>query len=121
MHRYLTGHWAASTYSIGGKREDNVLYLSPEGSFCWATDSAAGRSLRAGEWRHDTEADVLTLSSTDDMGNRITQSWSIRYVTGCEDANTILVLRWVGLAGRNLPILFWRIHLPEDSSWHAAP
>ena len=119
MHRYLTGHWAASGYSVRGERADHVLLLSPDGSFRWTTDSQtpARSEIRTGRWTHDTKQDVLTLSQSDDTGKASEASWSIQYVTGCEDANTLLVLRRLILASRNLPILFLRIHPPDDPVW----
>lgn len=118
MHEFVTGQWAGSSYATGGARVDHVLFLSPAGTFGWFIDDGAHRWLHVGKWRHDAEQDVLVLTSADDMGNPIEASWSIHYVSGLQDANTILVLRWVGLASRNLPILFQRTHLPNDNHWY---
>ena len=117
MHEFVTGQWAGSSYSTGGARVDYVLSISPSGTFGWFTDDGRHRWLRLGNWRHDAEQEVLVMTSADDVGNPVEASWSIHYVSGLQDANTILVLRWVGLASRNLPIVFQRTHLPNDKDW----
>jgi hypothetical protein len=37
--------------------------------------------------------------------------WRVLQIVGLEGANTFMVLRWVALASRNLPVLFFRVHL----------
>jgi hypothetical protein len=39
------------------------------------------------------------------------QLWRVLQVEGMEGANTVMVLRWVALASRNLPVQFYRVHL----------
>jgi len=120
MHQYVTGQWAASAYSTGGARTDYMLFLSPDGTFGW-TESGGRQAMYVGNWRHGPDEDVLTLNGTDDMGQPVAQRWTIHYVSDCEDSNCILVLRWLGLGGRNLPILFHRTHVPEHVKWPARP
>ena len=117
MHEFVTGNWAGSAYDIRGRRVDHELFLSPDGSFTWSSGLPSGApQVTAGRWRHDTEHDVLFLETG--VGTSIgSEAWKIHYVSGCEDANTILVLRWVALASRNLPILFYRVHPPGDPVW----
>jgi hypothetical protein len=118
MHEFVTGQWAGSSYATGGGRVDHVLSFSPSGTFGWFTDDGNHRWLRLGTWRHDAEEDMLALSSEDDTGNPVESAWKIHFVAGLEDAGTILVLRWIGLASRNLPILFQRTHVSDtNSSW----
>ena len=121
MHKYVTGYWAASSYSITAIRTDHVLFLSPDGAFQWVREADGRRSLRLGTWLHDTEQDVLTLTSTDGTVQPTMESWSIHYVSGSEASNMILVLRWVALASPNLPILFQRIHPAADPVWGSGP
>jgi hypothetical protein len=121
MHKYVTGHWAASTFSIESSRTDHALFLSPDGTFRWVSESSADRSLHHGRWQHNAEQAVLMLTGTDDMDQPIVQSWSIHYVSGCEASNTILVLRRAALASLNQPILFQRIHPPDDPVWRTDP
>ena len=118
MHQYLVGQWAAIRYSTGGVRDDLILFLSADGTFGWA-ESGARHSMYVGTWQHGPDEDVLTLNSTDDMGQPVAERWTIHYVSGCEDSNCILVLRWLGLGSRNLPILFQRTHVPEHLKWRA--
>jgi hypothetical protein len=114
MHQFITGHWAASNYSAAGGRADHNLFISPDGSFTWSTRSVDGLEHRsAGSWTHGPDEDVLRLRSTDGDGDKVV-SWSIHYISDLENANTNLVLRWLALASRNLPIVFYRVHPPGD-------
>ena len=76
MHQYLRGQWAASTYAIGGERTDHSLFLSPDGTFGWA-ESGARHAIHVGQWRHDSDDDVMTLDSTNDMGEPVGERWTI--------------------------------------------
>jgi hypothetical protein len=116
MHQYVTGHWAASSYNVKGERTDHQLFLSTEGLFEWNMRKADGTEQHSsGSWNHDANQDVLTFRHSGDESKVV--SWAINYVSGCEASNLILVLRWLALAGRNLPILFTRIHPPNDPVW----
>ena len=123
MHQDVTGNWAASTYSSKGDRMDHLLSLSSSGSFRWTRewnrDAGQRRDERAGAWTHDAEQDVLRLTSTAPGDDSETVLWSIHYISGCEDSNLILALRWLAIASRNLPIYFQRVHPPDDPVWRA--
>lgn len=47
---------------------------------------------------------------TPDDTDRMSSSWWVLSIHSCEGSNCILVLRWVALASRNLPVLFYRVH-----------
>jgi hypothetical protein len=115
MHQYVTGNWAASNYTSRGDRTDHRLFLSPDGSWVWTRRDAGGKERRStGTWTHDAAQDVLQFSHKSGPDEGCTESWSIHFVSACEDANTILVLRFIALASRNLPVVFQRIHPPDD-------
>ena len=116
MHQYIHGHWSASSYDHHGNRTDHQLQLSLDGTFRWLQRSDhAGEQCDNGAWMHQ-EDDTITLS--DDLFEQ-TSSWTVHYVTDLEDTNCLLVLRWLALASRNLPIMFYRIHPPDDPVWSA--
>jgi hypothetical protein len=122
MHQYITGHWAASNYSAAGGRADHNLFISHDGSFTWSTRSVDGLERRsAGSWTHGPDEDVLRLRHTDGDSDKVV-SWSTHYISDL-NANTILVLRWLALASRDLPIVFYRVHPPDDPvrQGHRAP
>jgi len=64
-----------------------------------------------GRWFHDESQEVLRMESeTLDDNVGMYSSWCVLSVRTCEDSNCILVLRWLALASRNLPVLFYRVH-----------
>jgi hypothetical protein len=123
MHRYVHGHWAASTYDIKGRRSDHLLFLSIDGTFRWtrewADDDATQREEDAGNWARREADDTLRMVSVSATHDPVPLTWSIRYVTGCEDSNMILVLQVVALISPNLPIMFTRVHPADDPVWRA--
>jgi hypothetical protein len=117
MHQYVTGHWAASSYDSKGGRSDHLLSLSLGGTFEWNTSRHDGtKRSSSGTWSHGPDEDVLIFRPTGGDDREVVL-YKISYVSGCEDSNVILVLRWLALASRNLPILFTRIHPPDDPVW----
>src|SRR4051794_30676124 len=118
MHQYITGYWAASSYDSRGRRADHNLFISPDGSFTWSTFSGGEDRRSEGRWVHGPTEDVLTFEHMQGADRGRAVPWEINYVTGCEDSNCILVLRWLALASRNLPITFYRVHPPDDPIWH---
>ena len=116
MHNHIDGSWASSTYSRDGRRTDHFLILSSDGAFQWSRISAdAPERLQSGNWHYDPEEDLLTLQDT--KGNFQRDAWqhTVHYVSGCEDMDSILVLRWLAIATPNYPILFRRIDPPEET------
>jgi hypothetical protein len=80
------------------------------GQYQWVT-TRENRAVEtvSGNWSHGPSEDVLQFEPG--------QSWSVHYINNLEDSNLILVLRWLALASRNLPIMFTRIHPPDDPIW----
>jgi hypothetical protein len=112
------GEWMASAYSMGGKRYDYHLCLDPDGTY--------QRTIRydpdfervdCGRWHHKEGDETLRLESeTPDDSDRISDQWWVLSVKTCEDSNCLMVLRWVALASRNLPILYYRVHPLADDN-----
>jgi hypothetical protein len=107
------GDWAASAYTTGGKRYDYRLFLKPDGTYERTFRQDNRERVDRGHWYHKEEDATLRLESeTPDDQDRISNLWWVLSVETCEDSNCLMVLRSSGLASRNLPILFYRIHLP---------
>lgn len=108
----MIGDWMGSQYDVGGRRYDYRLFLDHDGHY--------ERTVRRepdyertdkGQWVHDEAEGILRLESdTPEETDRMSSSWWVLSVRTCEDSNCILVLRWVALASRNLPILLYRVH-----------
>jgi hypothetical protein len=109
----FVGDWMASTYSIGGKRSDIRLFLDPDGNYERSVRSEPENEPRIdrGKWHHKEGDDVLCLESLSEGNQGHTEDWWVLSVKTCEDSNCLMVLRWAGLASRNLPMLFYRVHL----------
>jgi hypothetical protein len=110
----LIGDWMGSLYSSTGRRWDLFLFLDHDGRY-ERTDRFEPdfEQKDSGRWECDEAARMLSLVSDtpDDLsGRRLSGSWSVLSVNGCEDSNVLLVLREIVLAGRNLPIVLLRVH-----------
>jgi hypothetical protein len=100
-----------SRYDSAGGRYDYHLFLNHDGRY--------ERKIRkepdyerhdTGRWSHDVAEDVLELDSdAPDELDQISSSWRVLSVTTC-NSNCLMVLRWLALASRNLPVLFYRVH-----------
>jgi hypothetical protein len=108
----MVGDWMGSEYDVLGRRYDIRLFLDHDGRYERTVRHEAEYERRdTGRWFHDQAEGVLRLESdTPDETDRISSSWWVLSVRTCEDSNCILVLRWAGLASRNLPILLYRVH-----------
>jgi hypothetical protein len=107
------GDWMASAYSSGGDRFDYHLFLNINGTYerkvRRGTDSEV---VDRGRWHHKDGDETLRLESeTPSDVDRISSTWWVLSVKTCEESNCLMVLRWAALASRNLPILFYRVHL----------
>lgn len=103
------GDWLGTSYSMGGERTDWQLSLWRNGRYVRKTRCAraATRDLaEEGNWDLVEDGRVLELEPRNSEATR----WAIGEVTSCEGARTLLVLRFVGLVSRNLPILLYRVH-----------
>lgn len=111
----LIGNWMASAYLPDGIRIDHALTLQPDGNFIWRTrQEGKGELLSRGSWRHDHREEVLYFTPSEAglvYGPNRPQLWRVLQIVGLEGANTFMVLRWVALASRNLPVQFFRVHL----------
>lgn len=115
MNSPYLGDWAASAYTVGGRRIDYRVALNPDGTYEWAVRQGPDPDrAERGRWHH-AEGDA-TLRLEPGTAEAIRSAWSVLSVTTCEDSNCLMVLRWVGLGSRNLPILFYRVHLPGRRS-----
>jgi hypothetical protein len=108
----VVGDWMGSQYDIGGRRIDYRLFLDHDGRYERTVRHDPDTARRdSGRWFHDEAEGVLRLESdAPDDTDRLSSSWWVLSVHTCEDSNCILVLRWVALASRNLPVLFYRVH-----------
>jgi hypothetical protein len=107
------GDWMASAYSTGGNRYDYHLFLNIDGTYERIVRGEPGlEQVTRGRWYHKEGDETLRLeSASPDEDGRIASDWWVLSVKTCEDSNCLMVLRWVALASRNLPILFYRVHL----------
>jgi hypothetical protein len=109
------GDWMASTYRPDGIRTDHVLSLRPDGGFVWRSRrDGPGEDCSRGAWRHDRRERALYFTPSEPgpgYGPDRPQLWRVMEIAGLEGTNTIMVLRWVALAARNLPVLFYRVHV----------
>jgi hypothetical protein len=105
----------ASVYSTGGRRYDYSLCLDPEGTYHRVVRGEDGSErVDQGKWHHAEGEGILRLESeTPDDADRISNRWWVLSVKTCEDSNCVMVLRRAALASRNLPVLFYRVHLPD--------
>lgn len=107
-NRAIHGDWMGAFFWLGGERTDWTLSLNVDGTFQRTIVSHTGDTKHEfGDWSFDEESEVIDLVPEGD-GNK--QQWSVLDVTQCERSNTMLVLRRVALASRNLPILLYRVH-----------
>ena len=104
----MVGDWMASAYDIGSRRHDYRLFLDHDGRYERTVRRESDSERRdTGRWFHDEADGVLRLESDTPAD---ADRWWVLSVDTCEDSNCILVLRWVGMASRNLPVLFYRVH-----------
>jgi hypothetical protein len=101
-----------SQYDVGGRRFDFRLFFDHDGHYERTVRREPDYERRdTGRWFHDEAEGVLRLESdTPDETDRMSSSWRVLSVRTCEDSNCILVLRWVALASRNLPVMLYRVH-----------
>jgi hypothetical protein len=109
------GDWMASAYGSGGKRYDYRLLLHSDGSFeRLVRQEPDFQRVDRGRWHHKEGDETLHLESETPVDeDRVSNQWWVLSVKTCEESNCLMVLRWAALASRNLPILFYRVHLAE--------
>ncbi|HEV3447438.1 MAG TPA: hypothetical protein VG099_22545 [Gemmataceae bacterium] len=111
--RDLTGYWMGSTYLPDGRRIEHTLALKCDGTYLH--QACAERSKlkpeeqeRRGMWLHEKDANLLIEKAHSADPESRDNLWRILEYSG-----STMVLRWFGLASRNLPILFYRLQ-PGD-------
>jgi type II secretory pathway component PulJ len=109
LERTILGDWMGSRYSAGGSRSELILSLRPDGSYQLTERSEPEQDrTEAGRFTYRDADDVLEFAPGD-LAKEPRRYWVLD-VKNMEKANTFLVLRWVALASRNLPILLYRVH-----------
>lgn len=108
----VIGDWMGSIYGAGGQREETHLFLDHDGRFERTVREDDDKERHdKGRWELDESHWVLRLiSDTPNEFDKISDSWRVLSVTTCEESNCLLVLRWLILGSRNLPIVFYRVH-----------
>ncbi len=104
----LAGTWMASSYLPDGVRIDSVLKLNQGRTYEHTsrshTEQGIHEELDRGTWILKRDEELLQLQSErSGLENRET-GWQI-----IEFSGTTLMLRWLALASRNLPKLFYRV------------
>ena len=115
MQRRYVGDWVASTYDSHGRRSDVRLFLNPDGTYQQTTGRQEGHVREDhGRWHHDDGESALRLAPATTRPDELVgaTNWEILSVTTCGDSNCLMVLRRIALASRNLPVVYYRIHLP---------
>ena len=107
------GDWMGRLYDAGGGRWDHGLFLDHDGRYertaCRQPDF---ERTDAGRWSLREEGRVIRLEpDAPQFGARPAGSWWVLSVRTCEDSHVLLVLREMIFAGRNLPILFYRVRV----------
>ena len=107
----FVGHWMASTYLPDGIRIDYALALEPDHGFVWRSRRQSHpEHCSQGVWRHDPKRQLLYFTPSDSgpvYGPDNPQLWRVVQI----EPSTFMLLQWVALASRNLPVLFYRVHL----------
>ena len=102
------GEWRATQFTFSGKRLDHEPGLSRLGNYRWLTRfSELQPTSHSGVFRQDRIQDRLVFEPTETSTPRL---WKIHRLPGFDDANTIMILREVALASRNLPAFLSRVH-----------
>ena len=106
------GDWMASAYRRNGVRTDYRLSLNPDGSFERTVREPDYECTDRGSWIPEHAGQALRLKSADPQAPDADSSWHVLEFTG-----TTLLVQLLALASRNLPVLFYRVHLshPNDT------
>jgi hypothetical protein len=107
--RVIAGNWMGTLYGANGQRYDWALALNTDGSYRSVDDGGA----QQGRWTHsvNTDApDTLDLRQDNAAPGSETERYWIHDIIGWERVNTLLILRRVAVASRNLPVVLYRVH-----------
>jgi len=106
--RALYGDWMGCFYWLGGERTEWTLSLLLDSTYrLTKTSGDQPSSHQSGRFVYDEADDVIEFLPDD---GELSIQYSIRDITHLERANTLLILRWVALASRNLPIVMYRVY-----------
>ncbi|HSI37324.1 MAG: hypothetical protein ACAI43_19470 [Phycisphaerae bacterium] len=106
MAQYTHGHWMAVEFFMDGSRTEHELILGPGSTFRWAQSGRRGDRTFSGTWSQDAENTITFVPTKGDFDPNDLR-WDAE---NWRDSNCVLSLRWAGLASRNLPIFFYRVH-----------
>ena len=105
--RDFVGHWKATIYNRDGRPLEQSLLLRDDGKYIWKMTVAGKPSRESGSWRFLRKRNTLGFLPTSKKKSKY--AFWILAIEMCEDSNLVLMLRWAGLASRNLPMLFYRV------------
>lgn len=109
----FVGDWRGSAYLPDGVRIDYALSLKADGGYVWRTRyEDREEHCSWGTWDHDRAEQLLIFrhsESAQGYSPSRPQLWRVLQFPGLEGADTIMVLRWVALSSRNLPVQFYRV------------
>lgn len=109
----IIGDWKGTTYGMSGARADWQLSLYQSGSYSLNVHSSRFPRSENGTWTLVENDAALQFMPEGGEPSR----WVIHDVTKLEFSSTLLVLRRLVMASRNLPILLYRVHpLPGPPS-----
>src|SRR5262245_58039199 len=112
VHTRYVGDWMGSAYRIDGTRVDTWLRLNPDGTYQRVERWNLTKCATHGRWFY-TDGDERLRLEPEGSDERASEWWLLS-VTTCEESNCLMVLRELALAARNLPILFYRVHVSEN-------
>jgi hypothetical protein len=111
----FVGEWMGSAYTSRGKRVDEHLVLNADGTFeRQMREMPDFELIQRGIWQHTKQREGQELIALQDISpaqpGECSEMWRVLSVTTCEHSNCLMALRRVIFAGRNLPVLFYRVH-----------
>ena len=116
MEADYVGDWRASYYTPAGNRWDIEASLRLDKTYDWQLKPSEPQhktQTHSGQWSFDPSESVLEFTphkmSADDI--LFYERWTVHELQGFEPANTYIVARPLILGSRNLPIIFYRVHI----------
>ena len=117
----LVGDWVASAYLPDGRRIEHKLYLREDGTFDWMSIGPDGQEHKShGSWRHDYSSRIVTFDPDQKKPDERPSRWRVLQIEELGASSSFMVLRWVALASRNLPVMFYRDWCDPKAQYDAA-
>ncbi len=114
--RTIIGDWCASIYTMGGKRTDWHLSISDDGTYKRVIRPENGEHIKEnGTWQYHTNKSE-SIEFCPLAEDKPKSEWWILDLAGWEKVNTLLILRAVAIASRNLPIMFYRVYFDDNKN-----